>query len=339
MRSLLLVLGLAVAIVFIGCGSDDGTTSGGDPVVATLDISPESGTILTDFTFDAGASTFAADDKEYRWDFENDGNWDTDWSMTATAAHRYTFWEGDDFDTVEVKVEVRKGSTTDTAVDTLIVDTRHGQVLDSFVMFGPQNPRGLGSDGTHLWICDWGSPGTGRLFKYDTGTEDSLYSIPSPDIWPGGIEWDGNYICVRGHLRLRRVAAATGDVVNDFEVVYSARGSGLAWDGESFFLGSYREASAGGDGDIHEYAADGTHLGSYGSPRGSLQPTGLAFDGMHLWAKVIGKDTLYVLNPEDGDIIWQVPLADTEVRDMAFIDDYVWVMGYSGGHRLSRLVP
>lgn len=333
------VAGLVVSLGLVGCGSDDGTSSSPDPVVAEFDVTPASGTMLTDFTFDAGASAFAADDHEYRWDWDNDGNWDTDWSTTATANHRYAFWEGDDFDTVEVKLEVKEGSETDAAVETLIVDTRHGLELDSFVMFGPGNTSTLGSDGTHLWIADWGQPGTGRLYKYDPGTEDSLYSVPSPDSWPTGIEWDGNYLCVTGYLKLRRLNQAAGIVVNDFDVAYSAYGGGLAWDGEVFYFGSHWDIRGGGDGLIHKYAAEGTHLGSYASPRGSLKPMGLAFDGMYLWSKVADRDTLYVLDQEVGNIVWQVPLAAEDVRDLAFIDDYVWVLGYSGGYRLTRLVP
>lgn len=339
MRSILLIAGLAISVGLMGCGDDDGTTGTGGDVVAEFDINPSTGTSITDFIFDASAGALAADDQEYRWDWENDGSWDTDWSTSATATHRYSLWEGNDLDTVEVRLEVKKGSKSDTALDTLMVDTRHGLVLGGFyVAGGPQNPKGLGSDGTYLWICDWGAPGTMRLYKYDTGTQDTLYSLLSPDTWPGGIEWDGTYLCVRGHLKLRRLNQATGEVIDEFDVVYSSTGSGLAWDGEIFYFGSYHTAS-GGDGQIHKYASDGTHLGSYGSPRGSLYPTGLGYDGLHLWAKIVGSDTLYVMDPEDGEIVDLVPVVGEGVLDVAFLNDYLWILGYSDGYKLSRVVP
>jgi hypothetical protein len=338
MRCLLGILVLAAAIGLAGCGGDDGTTSDGGGVVAAFDVSPATGTSITDFNFDASASAFSTVGYEYRWDWENDGSWDTDWSTSATVTHRYSFWEGDDFDTVEVKLEVRKGSGSDTALDTLVLDTRHGHVLDEFNLIGgPQNPMGLGSDGTDLWVSDWGAPGTGRLYKYSPITSDSLYSLRGPDTWPGGIEWDGEYLCVTGYLKIRRVNQATGAVVNEFDVVYSSGGSGLAWDGEVFYFPS-RHSGSGGDGKIHKYAADGSHLGSYDSPRGSLYPTGLGYDGRHLWAKVAGIDTLFVLDPEDGDILGLVPILEG-AWDVAFIDGYLWVLGKTGGYKLSRVVP
>ncbi len=42
---------------------------------------------------------------------------------------------------------------------------------------------------------------------------------------------------------------------------------------------------------------------------------------------------------DDGAILGPVTTTAADVRDIAFIDDYLWVLGYSGGHKLSRVVP
>jgi hypothetical protein len=338
MRHRLVVFGLVALLGLMGCGDDDGTPSGGGgPVSAEFDVTPASGTILTDFSFDAGGSSFAADDYEYRWDWENDGVWDTDWSTAATATHRYDFWEGDDFDTVEVQLAVRKGSSADSAVGRVVIDTRHGLMLESFPVH-PANSSGLGSDGTHLWLADWGSPGTGRIYKYDPSTGDTLYSLQAPDIWPGGVTWDGSYLCVSHNRAISRMDPVTGDVMSSFEVVYSKTHAGLAWDGATFYFASRFKEGTTGDGRIHKYSSDGVHQGSFESPRGSVDPSGLAFDGKHLWAGTIENDTLYVLDPDSGDILWQI-YQDTNPHDLTFIDGYLWTLGYITETRLSRVVP
>lgn len=60
--------------------------------VASFTITPTEGTTDTTFDFDASGSTDNEDDTsvlEVRWDWENDGNWDTNYSAEKTATHNY----------------------------------------------------------------------------------------------------------------------------------------------------------------------------------------------------------------------------------------------------------
>ncbi len=55
-------------------------------------VTPAYGTVVTDFYFDACLSEDLEDPigaLEVRWDWENDGSWDTDWSVEKTASHIY----------------------------------------------------------------------------------------------------------------------------------------------------------------------------------------------------------------------------------------------------------
>jgi formylglycine-generating enzyme required for sulfatase activity len=59
---------------------------------ASFTVTPSTGTTSTNFQFDASGSSDAEDPVsalQVRWNWENDGVWDTDWSTTKTANHQY----------------------------------------------------------------------------------------------------------------------------------------------------------------------------------------------------------------------------------------------------------
>lgn len=59
---------------------------------ASFTISPSTGNISETFTFDANGCSDLEDpinDLEVRWDFENDGAWDTEWTTTKIVLHQY----------------------------------------------------------------------------------------------------------------------------------------------------------------------------------------------------------------------------------------------------------
>ena len=73
----------------------------------------------TSITFDASASSdIEGDQLQFRWDFDNDGVWDTEWSTNPSATHT---WD-DDYSGL-VTVEVSDGQFSDT--DTTTVDVNN----------------------------------------------------------------------------------------------------------------------------------------------------------------------------------------------------------------------
>jgi len=69
------------------------STEQNEPPNAEFSINPPAGIIETSFNCDASATTDDIDnisDLEFRWDWQSDGNWDTEWSNNHTTAHSYS---------------------------------------------------------------------------------------------------------------------------------------------------------------------------------------------------------------------------------------------------------
>ena len=65
----------------------------GSPPLPLFTISPESASIDTVFRFDASGSShpvLPADSLSCRWDWEDDGTWDTDWDLVKQTTHQYS---------------------------------------------------------------------------------------------------------------------------------------------------------------------------------------------------------------------------------------------------------
>jgi len=63
------------------------------PPTASFTVTPSSGPTTTTFNFNASGCTDNEDATtvlQVRWDWENDGNWDTNYSTTKTAMHKYS---------------------------------------------------------------------------------------------------------------------------------------------------------------------------------------------------------------------------------------------------------
>jgi hypothetical protein len=329
-----MVVGIMLVLV-AGCGDDGGSPA--ITITVALTVSPSAGTVITDFEFDGSGSSASRGALAYRWDWESDGTWDTDWSAEPTAVHRYGSAEGGRIDTIYACLQARSGTTSDSTTAQVIVDARHGEII---LILNPTIPSGgsLGSDSTYLWMGDWydSDRDSTQIYKIDPATGAAVDSFKAPDRWPCGIAWDGVNLCVAGSA-FYKLDPSTGAVRSQFSIVYSAQGSGLTWDGEAFYFGSLKTES-GGDGQIHKYVPDGTELGAFGSPHGSEAPTGLAFDGVNLWASVQDADSIYCLGAETGTVLRSLYINHLG-SGLAVLDDYLWAIYSAGGRRLGQIVP
>ncbi len=99
-----------------------------EPPVACFTVTPPTGDTATDFEFDASCSTDPGGTDatlQVRWDWENDGTFDTSFSTTKTATHRFTTAGTK---TIRLQVRDTSGATDQT---TWTIDVDEGNVPPS----------------------------------------------------------------------------------------------------------------------------------------------------------------------------------------------------------------
>jgi len=90
MRSIIFFLSLISLFLF--CSKKSPNEPKNNPPQANFTVNPISGTIFTIFNFDASLSSDEEDDStqlQVRWDWDNDGSWDTEYTTTKTAIHQF----------------------------------------------------------------------------------------------------------------------------------------------------------------------------------------------------------------------------------------------------------
>ncbi len=103
------------------------------PPVAVVNITPEEGNTDTIFSFDASGSFDSNDPVEallFRWDFDGDGNWDTEYSNENGIEHKYTHPSN-----YQVKLEVMDtdGMTADTIHSLSVVHSGNPDACEGYV--------------------------------------------------------------------------------------------------------------------------------------------------------------------------------------------------------------
>jgi hypothetical protein len=313
-------------------------------VIAHFTVKPVWGTASAMYYFDASESQPATGNLNYRWDWESDGTWDTELLSFQEKRHRFS-----NGDSITVTLEVRYQNTPDLTSRTILFETNIASTVRKIPIY-IQLPTGLTWDGANLWLTDWHEPqGTHRIFKIDPTSGDTLYSIPAPSSWPGAIAWDGACLWVTDYIsdsRLFKLDPSNGQIMASFPVEYSAYCGGLAWDGEYFYMGSYKHEHLG-DGMIHKYTYTGNPVTSFPAPGGSDQPTGLTFDGEHLWASIAYSDVLYAIDRNNGNVtgtvgvpgLLQSESVSVRTGDITFDGTCLWYIWRAGDKQLACIQP
>jgi len=101
------------------------------PPIASFNVTPLSGNTNTQFSFDATGCSDNEDDisqLQVRWDWENDGTWDTEYSTTKTAVHQFN---SPDTYTVLLGVKDTSGLTGHTTKEVTVYEAPEtGSVTD-----------------------------------------------------------------------------------------------------------------------------------------------------------------------------------------------------------------
>lgn len=307
-------------------------------VEALLEVSPQEGTMLTDFAFDASGSTTSspgAGNLEYRWDFYNDGSWDTQWSSEPTITRRF-----DTGDSPQTKVEVRDGDGLADAMAQVELNLNHGASIDSLLVQDQDiQAYGLAFDGEHFWVSQWGPDETLVKVSFETG--ETLVSFPAHSNWTGGLAWDGAHlwqVSWLGESVLIQIDPSDGTVLQSFPVIYSRSSSGLCWNGEAFYYGSWEKEGTGGDDRIHKYDVTGAELTAFDTPEGTTHPEGLACDGETLWVIAGGTQNTYQVDPATGAVIRE--MVRPSGRKITIAKDYLWQFGTTSGKPvIYKIVP
>jgi hypothetical protein len=164
----------------------------------------------------------------YRWDFDNDGVWDTDWLPSADTEW---IWE-DDYDTDNVYLEVFNARLRDMSITTVTIlnvapeVTADGDVInenDYATVSGTITDPGVHD--TFTVVIDWGD-GISDTYNYPAGTTAYSETHQYPDDNPTGTPSDVYPITVTVTDKDGGVGVANTTVtVNNVAPVVTAAGS------------------------------------------------------------------------------------------------------------------
>ncbi len=308
-------------LALLACGEN--STEPVDTIVeARLSVNPVQGTILTDFVFDAGDSQAESRALEYRWDFDEDGEWDTDWSSQSSVTRRFESAE------TTVRVEARSGNGSDETGISVTLDLDHGEQVGEVRLLDNIVPRDLTWDGSQFWIL--GSIGSGGANIYRVSLDGQISTThDTPLSLTKGIAFDGSHLWLTDNppageqTLLFKIDPATGLNLWSFEVAYSNQPAGLTYRNGAFYHGS-TEGNTAGDDRIHKYDEAGDELAVFDMPEGAGTPRGLAYDGENLWVFGYDSDTLYVVNGETGTELRSLEI-DGHLHKPVIVNGYLWL--------------
>ncbi|MFZ1947331.1 MAG: PKD domain-containing protein, partial [bacterium] len=148
---------------------------------ASFTVTPSEGTTLTEFQFDASGSSDAEDAPsalQVRWDWEDDGTWDADWSTTKTATHQYG-----SVGTKTARLEVKDtGGLSDDTTQVVVVTVANTAPVASFTV--------TPSEGTTLTEFQFDASGS-------SDAEDAPSTLQVRWDWEDDGIWDAGWSTTR----------------------------------------------------------------------------------------------------------------------------------------------
>jgi hypothetical protein len=163
------------------------------PNPPSIDVGgPYSGSEGSPITFNASASDLDGDLLNYRWDYDEDGIYDTGWSSSNSLTHT---WYDDHIGTVTVQVCDGQWTSTDT---TLVVVSNVAPTAD----FNNNGPKDEGNPVTVSFSNQY-DPGIFDTFTYSFDWEnDGVYNIVDQIIPSASHTWGDNGIFkVKGKIK------------------------------------------------------------------------------------------------------------------------------------------
>lgn len=178
-------------------------------------------------------------------------------------------------------------------------------------------PSGLAFDGTHLWMADFK---TDTLYEIDPENGKVIRAMPAPSYRPYGMAWDGSHLWIVDGEENNIIQFDIESGINVWTIPSPVDApTGLTWDGNDLWLADKKT--------IRKISVeDGTTIEMFKSPSGNT--TGLAFDGKYIWSADRGKNRLYMIYPETGEVVNILDSPAPYAWGLTFADDKLYNVDY-----------
>ena len=199
---------------------------------------------------------------------------------------------------------------------TVAVSAAPGDVVSKFAAPGSCS-SGMAFDGKYLWVADFKSD---SLYAIDPVNGEVVKAMPSPSYRPYGLAWDGAYLWIvdREEAVILQFDTKTGVSIKTIPSPLEAP-TGLTWDGSNLWLAD--------NSSIHKISTeDGTTIKSFAAPSGNT--TDLAFDGTYIWSADRGRNNLYMIYPQTGEVINIIDSPGPYAWGLAFVDGKLYNIDY-----------
>jgi len=178
------------------------------------------------------------------------------------------------------------------------------------------SPRPPVFDGAHMWVVNFQA---GSVSKF-RASDNALVSTTPVSGGPMDAVFDGAHLWVThlgGTVGLTKIRASDGTVAATYAVAEVGAVSGLAYDGESLWLGEFAGTTL-----RRFHPATGTVTASYTAPQ-NIGP--VVFDGVHVWTGHMSTGAVSKFRAADGTLIGTYPSGLPNLTAMVFDGEFLWV--------------